>query len=421
MQQKPRKRFFANHAKSSAMVVSLVIHAILIVVAISFVAVTVIRKEDQKFVAKPVNRPKQPLKRLQVPVKVDKKKPKPKLRKQILVKKIDRKVPEFRMPEISGVPGGLGAMGGGDGVSSIGFTMPEIDFFGAKAKGETVVFVVHFGPATISGGGTKADGSDNRGTPFSRMTGLTIRNRLEDLVDTLPEYTLFNVIAYYAGDAWAMEPNMQLATPANKQKVKDWMAPVNPLEGDYDHCFAGKPSSVAQAYQNYPTKVDKLPFYATKWCYPYYVPAALEKKYAPDAPGGFMHWGRGVAWAILTQKPDTIFVLTTNYIDGWRTGGENAKGSYQPTKMRDSLRQMCLDTYGPDKKGWPTINVVVLAKAGRDSTGANRVLNEEFGPIWKGFNSDGSVIDDISKFMTDDERKLMREYAAQYGTGANNN
>ena len=61
------------------------------------------------------------------------------------------------MPEITGVKGGLGNIGdGGGGMESIGFSMPEMDFFGAKAKGDKVVFVVHFGPATISAGGKKS-------------------------------------------------------------------------------------------------------------------------------------------------------------------------------------------------------------------------------------------------------------------------
>ncbi|MDZ8120117.1 hypothetical protein [Pontiella agarivorans] len=425
---KPKKKgFFAKHAKSSAAMISLGIHAVLILVAISFVAVTVIQKEDKQFEAKPVNRPKQKLKKLQVPVKMKKNKPKPKLRKRVVVKNIQRKTPEFKMPEISGVKGGLGAMeGSGSGMESIGFSMPEMDFFGAKAKGEKVVFVVHFGPATISAG--SKNGKDKY-TPFSRMTGLTIRNRLEDLVDTLPEYTLFNVIAYFAGDAWAMEPNMQLATPVNKQKVKDWMDPVNPLEGDYQYCFAipKEPRGrINRAYNNYPKRVDNLPDYSTKWAYPYSVPAALEKKYAPDAPGGFMHWGRGVAWAILEQKPDTIFVLTTNYIDGWNDTKTKANGEREkisdnnPRKMAKALSAMCLDVYGPDKKKWPTINVVVLAKAGKNSDGANRVLGEQFGPIVKSFNADGSVIDDIKKFMNEQEQKLYSKYMAEYGNKQSN-
>lgn len=411
------------------MVVSLAIHGVLVLVAVSFVAVTVIQKEDKQFEAKQVKRPRQKLKKLQVPVKVKKSKPKPKLRKRV-VAKVNRRTPDIKMPEITGIKGGMGsAMGeGAGGMESIGFTMPEMDFFGAKAKGEKVVFVVHFGPATISAGGQKKGGKDNY-TPFSRMTGLTIRNRLEDLVDSLPEYTLFNVISYYANDAWAMEPNMQLATPPNKQKVKDWMEPVNPLEGDYQYCFniPNEPRGrIKKAYASYPTRVDKLPFYSTKWAYPYYVPKAQEQKYAPDAPSGFMHWGRGVVWALLENKPDTIFVLTTNYIDGWETHKREPDGSRtkltgaQPRKMAQSLRKICLDVYGPDRKKWPTINVVVLAKAGKDSTGANRVLSEEFGPIVSAFKADGSVIDDIKKYMNEEERVLYRKYQAEYGNQQEN-
>ena len=53
-----------------------------------------ITKEDKQFEAKPVSRPKMPMKKLQVPVKVKQKRPKPRLRKNITVKtKMDRKMP----------------------------------------------------------------------------------------------------------------------------------------------------------------------------------------------------------------------------------------------------------------------------------------------------------------------------------------
>lgn len=403
-EHKEKKRWFASHAKSSAMVISLAIHGILLLIAISFVAVTVITKEDKNFEYKKVERPKKPLKKLKVPVKVNKKKPKPKLRKRIVVKDVKRNIPEFKMPEITGVKGGLASMGDGDGIGSgIGFTMPEIDFFGAKAKGEKVVFVVHFGPATIS-----AQGADNY-TPFSRMTGLTIRNRLEDMIQDLPEYTLFNVVAYWAVDTWAMSPEMMLATPENKKKVVDWMEPVNPLEGKYSHCFANKPRSVDQARNQYPKRVDNLPFYAPKWVYPYEVPNAIANKYL-GAGKNFVHWNRAVAWAILEQKPDTIFVLTTNYIDAW--GGGN-KGN--PGRLSNAFQRMFVDIYGRDDKQWPTINIVVLAKAGRDATGANNVMNDQFGPIWRDTDADASVIDDITDYMNEEEEDLYRQYRSQYG------
>lgn len=412
----PTKKKHAKHAKSSAMIVSLTIHGIFILVAVYFVAVTVIKKEDTKFEAKQIHRPKEKLKKLQVPVKIKKTNPKPKLRKRVVVKNTTRKSHEFKMPEITGVKGGMGSISiAGSGIENINFSLPELDFFGAKAKGEKIVFVVHFGPATINAGGGR------RGTPFSRMTGLTIRNRVKDLVDGLPEYVLFNVLAYWGNDAWAMEPTMQLATPVNKQKVKDWMEPVNPLEGgQYGHCFSNPPKAVKSAYKKYPTRVDTLPAYATKWAYPYYVPKALEKKYAPDASGGFLHWGRGVAWAILEQKPDTIFVLTTNYYDGW-SSSKNVPKSKQVSKagstlkMAQSLQEMCRDIYGSDKKKWPTVNVVVLAKAGEDKTEAEKCLDEEFGPTLKAFRSKGSVISDIRKWMNKDERSLYLKYKAEYG------
>ena len=57
------------------------------------------------------------LKKLQVPVNIKKKKiQKPKLRKRIVVKpKLNQTIPDIKMPEISGVKGGLGNASGGLG------------------------------------------------------------------------------------------------------------------------------------------------------------------------------------------------------------------------------------------------------------------------------------------------------------------
>lgn len=394
MAQKNKKQYFAKHAKSSAALVSLGIHGVLIVVAISFVAVTVIQREDQSFEQVKVSRPKVPLKKLQVPVTIKKKKAhKPKLRKQIVVKQAV-KTPEIKMPEISGVKGGMGAGYGDGGGSGIGFSMPEIDFFGAKGKGEKVVFIVHFGPATIGK------------HPYQRMTGYTIRKRLEELINDLPGVSLFNVAAYWANDTWAMSPKMLLATPENKQQVMDWMKPVNPLKGKYGHCFdkSGNNKAIKSARSKYPKKVSSLWSYAPKWVYPYEVPGQINTKYLGQGKA-FKHWNRGVTWALQTQKPDTVFILTTNYIDAWGSGG---KGN--PAKLSKSYRDMIRDVYGPDKNRWPTLNVVVLKHGGADP---NTVLNAQFGPIIKTFRGDGSVIHDIQKYMTDEEREMYKEFRSQ--------
>lgn len=124
-----KKRFFANHSKSSALVVSLVIHAILIVVAISFVAVKVIISEDPTFESKRVKRPKMPPKKVQVPVDVKKRKPKPRLRKRIVSP--TKNFSDIKMPEVSGIKGGLGNMGG-DGLGSMGFDIEIGDLFGGN-------------------------------------------------------------------------------------------------------------------------------------------------------------------------------------------------------------------------------------------------------------------------------------------------
>ena len=47
-----KKGFIASHSKSSAAVISVGIHALLLIMALSFVAVTVIQKEDMRFEAK---------------------------------------------------------------------------------------------------------------------------------------------------------------------------------------------------------------------------------------------------------------------------------------------------------------------------------------------------------------------------------
>lgn len=86
------------------------------------------------------------------------------------------------------VSAGMGGIGGnllgGSGGNLLGgsggrlaMKMPELNFFGAKSKGEKVAFIVHFGPDTTGGSG---------GNPYTRMTAYTIRKRLEELVSELP-------------------------------------------------------------------------------------------------------------------------------------------------------------------------------------------------------------------------------------------
>ena len=219
MNKARKKRFFNKHAKSSAAIISVGIHAILILIAVSFVAVTVIKKEDKPFESKPVSRPKMNLKKLQVPISIKKKKvQKPKLRKRIVVQpKLNQSMPDIKMPEISGIKGGLGSANGGGlgGAGTLGFSMPEINLFGVKSKGEKVFLVL--------------DSSNE--IMYDEMGGIPaytlIKNELIRIIDGLPSTTLFNVAVYERGKASMRFPQLVAASRANVKKTKDWLDPLN--------------------------------------------------------------------------------------------------------------------------------------------------------------------------------------------------
>jgi len=229
MQKTGKKGFFGSHAKSSALVASLVLHAILIVGAVSFVAVKIIVKEDAGFEAKQVNRPKMPLKKLQVPVKVKPKRT-PRLRKQIMVKqRVNRKVPEIKMPELKGIKGGMGSMvgGSGTGMGGVGFSMPEINIFGVKSKGEKIFIILDAGSEMM----------------YDEMGGIAaytlIKNELLRIVDGLPSTVLFNVAVFQRGDrSEVLFPSLVNVSEKNVETMKKWLEPLNMVTlgmGDKDY------------------------------------------------------------------------------------------------------------------------------------------------------------------------------------------
>ncbi len=141
MAKKTKKRFFLNHRKSSALVVSVVIHAAFIAVALVFVAVSVVQRNEVEFVPQPVNRPNLRLRKLQVPVNMKKPRQAPKLRKTIVVKTRTPNM-DIKMPEIVGVKGGLGSgvgAGGGSLGFSFGLDMPSLWGYDKPGNGNEFV------------------------------------------------------------------------------------------------------------------------------------------------------------------------------------------------------------------------------------------------------------------------------------------
>ena len=282
-----KKAFFTKHAKSSAALVSLGIHAVLIVIALSFVAVTVIQKEDKKFEAKPVNRPKMALKKLQVPVNIKKKKmQKPKLRKRIVVQpKMNTSMPDIKMPEISGVKGGLGggAAGGLGGVGSLGFSMPEFELFGVKGRGEKICIILDSSAEMMY--------DEVGGIPAYTI----IKEELVKILEGIPSTALVNVSVYNVWHSYTRFPQMVPATPANVALIEDWIQPLN----------AVRPGMGAKEYG--PGTLGEGGI-------------KLEDDFSTEKLREQRHWYRPAMLA-MSQQADTVFVLTCSWGAHWQDEG----------------------------------------------------------------------------------------------------
>ncbi|VGO16588.1 hypothetical protein PDESU_05179 [Pontiella desulfatans] len=287
-----KKRFFANHAKSSAALISLGIHAILIVIAFTFVAVTVITKEEQAFETKHVKRPKMPIKKLQVPVNVKKKKSqKPKLRKRIVVQpKMNQTMPDIKMPEITGVKGGMGSgvgdsLGGGGGV---GFSMPEIEIFGIKGKGEKIFLILDTGNHMLI--------DEMGGIPAYTI----IKNELIRIVEELPPTALFNICVFGGGER-TLFPTLVSANSANAAKAKAWLDPLNSAADSAKSGLYGiKTLGSEGSHHKEDLRIGKF--------------AEPIKKNGPIYGG---KWG-GDAWykacmLSMLQQADTVFLLSNDW------------------------------------------------------------------------------------------------------------
>ena len=402
MAKKPS--FFSKYAKSSAFIATLIFHAVIVLIAIGLVAYEVITKEEKKFVAKENNRPKMKLKKLQVPIKMEKKKKTTaRLRKRVVAKKARVTASDIKMPEITGITGGLGAMQGGEGLGSdIGFTMPEIDFFGAKQRSEKVVFVV-------LAGGASTKGSNDRQSPKSRMVFHTLKSRLFDMVDELPEYALFNAAFFQMNMTTPFSTNMLLATDSNKALMKEWAEPVNNLYLEETYGPGGVYEWPLRFWERYKrldwyageVMTNNVPPVYPKWVYHYTPGPHIQKHFinngSREQNGNqpeleFIHWNRAVCFA-LEQKPDAIFILSTNYI------GED------PATMVKMLNNICKDIYGEDSRKYPTINVVLMRTLLQPDW-VEQYL-PDFLAVVNTFRGRYSVIEDIRDLMTDEEKQML--------------
>jgi len=211
----------ARICSTEAAIISILIHIILLVSAGSIVAVRWLNKPEASFKGEKTERPRLKRRKLQIPVKVKKlqhKSRRPNIKTRLSTRKT--RAPYF-LPDKSKLKGldnagtdreetdleGLGRN------MSLGFKMPEFNFLGLKASGEKVVFMLHAGPATTT---------HTKGRAFQ-----TIKKEMIKMVNRMPSFVLMYPIVYWAGNTTPMETKMILATRENKERFKEWIAPLN--------------------------------------------------------------------------------------------------------------------------------------------------------------------------------------------------
>lgn len=211
---------------TEAAAISIGIHVLLILFAGSIVAIKYVQKREAAFAGENINRPKLERRQLQMPVKVQnlqKKSSRPKVTSRMA----SASQSSFALPDITGL-GDVGAVGfdragaGGQrdlksmgAAGSLGFGISGINFFGAKSKGEKLVFVVEAAQEMVE---------DSKGGYFTYQF---VKDRLYQMIEGMNSATLFNVMVYSGSRTVMFRPQMIPATPENKAALKAWLVPLN--------------------------------------------------------------------------------------------------------------------------------------------------------------------------------------------------
>lgn len=398
MSEKGKKGFFTGHAKSSALVISLIIHACILVSAVSLVAITVtIQANRDPFAGKTILKQKPRIALRKVPIKTVQPKRRPIQRSQDIAKIVVKNiVSRDFIPAISGTSHELIAdVSGSNEEGLLELTFPElnIDFLNTPLKGEKLVFLVHSGPATTGQ------------TPRARLTYYALRKHLTDRIQQLPAHVLFNVAWYWQGHTTPCAPHMLLATPENKERVMQWGSTMNPLDSretygsSFDQTFKRKLQRL-----EWPEKLtgDDLPGFGPQWYYNYRCSPEVMQFYQKGAKTtGYENWARALCFA-LQQKPDMICVLCTDYVI-----------PDDPGALAKSYKQMVRSFYGPDRKSHPIVNIIVLNKVGRDGEHAEN-NRSKFSVIASALGGEASVINDVRDIMTDAEMAELEALVGRY-------
>lgn len=108
-----------------------------------------------------------------------------------------------------------GGLGSAFGRTGIGFGTSAVNFFGIKAQGERIVFIVDASKNMLV--------DEKGGIPAYAI----VKEELVRLVQALSPGTLFNVMIYSGDRINAFAETTVPATTATKGRVADWVAPIN--------------------------------------------------------------------------------------------------------------------------------------------------------------------------------------------------
>jgi len=207
---------------SEAAAISIGIHVLLLIFAGSWVAIKYVQDKNNEFQGENIARRKLERRQLVLPTKVknlQKKSSRPKVTSRMAVNTKQT----FSLPEMSNLDIGFDRSGrsvGGMGMTGgLGFGIAGIDFFGAKSKGEKVVFILDASEQMMV---------DEKG---GFNTYKFAKERVLQMIDRMSSATLFNMMVYVDNNmscrTTMFSKELVPATPANRSAVQQWLAPLN--------------------------------------------------------------------------------------------------------------------------------------------------------------------------------------------------
>lgn len=277
---------------AEAALISIGIHLLLAFFAGSTVLWSVISKQTVAFKGEKIERSRLERRSEQLPVNIEelqKKVPQPRMVSRVMSTAAGPVSLPPLMPEmglrLAGKPPEPKSLSGSSMPGNMDIGVTGVNFFGSRSKGEKIVFILD---------ASKQMMEDAKG---GYTTYKFAKDKVHELVDAMPAATLFNVMIYSDSSVDMFRPQLVPATQANRDALKEWLAPVN-----------SDPFNVGRVDRRYTSPVS----------------------YKSHIGAGARFWLRPVQ-AAMEQTADTIFVLCAAFgrysaaSSGGSSGGARAE------------------------------------------------------------------------------------------------